>query len=468
MTPLRLVILAALVLAMGGAGAAQQAQTTFRATTRLVVHAVTVKDGKGQPVPGLGPTDFEVFEDGRPQTVAFVEYQSLDDAAARVPLSAAAASPRVNPVASATRPTISIPPPGDARYRGRRLLVLYFDLSSMSPSDVSRAYSGAIAYVDKRLEPADAVALITFDGGIVRIREDFTDDRERLRDRLLLLSAGGDANGDGVADDVEASSAFGENDTEFNLFSSDRQLAALQRTADDLRGIPEQKTLIYFGSGLRLNGVNNQAQVRATVNAAARANLTINPIDARGLVAFAPMGDATRASAGGVGLFSGTQAQATLTRLQRSQDTLYTLARDTGGQALFDQNDLMEGVVRAADAVTSYYLVGYYSAQTQNDGRFRRVKVAVRGRPEARLAYRDGYAADKTFTAFTEADKRASARRGTQARSTRHRRADGCRSQRLPVESIRILRAGGRQDSRPRDRAGPQPWRRPDAPRRHW
>lgn len=405
MTPFRPVILAAMMLAMGGAGAAQQAQTTFRATTRLVVHAVTVKDGKGQPLPGLGPTDFEVSEDGRPQTVAFVEYQSLDVAAGRMRLSAAAAPARLGPVASATRPTISIPPPGDARYRGRRLLVLYFDLSSMSPSDVSRAYSGAIAYVDRRLEPADAVAVITFDGGIVRIREDFTDDRERLRDRLLLLSAGGDANGDGVADDVEASSAFGENDTEFNLFSSDRQLAALQRTADDLRGIPEQKTLVYFGSGLRLNGVNNQAQVRATVNAAARANLTINPIDARGLVAFAPMGDATRASAGGVGLFSGTQAQAPLTRLQRSQDTLYTLARDTGGQALFDQNDLMEGVVRAADAVTSYYLVGYYSAQTQNDGRFRRVTVAVRGRPDARLAYRDGYAADKTFTAFTAADK---------------------------------------------------------------
>ena len=241
--------------------------------------------------------------------------------------------------------------------------------------------------------------------GIVRVREDFTDDRERLSARLRLLAAGGDVNGDGVADEVEAGSAFGENDAEFNMFSSDRQLAALQRTADDVRGIPEQKTLVYFGSGLRLNGTNNQAQVRATVNAAARANVTINPIDARGLVAFAPLGDATRAGAGGIGLFSGAQAQSTITRFQRSQDTLYTLARDTGGEALFDQNDLMTGVVRAADAVSSYYLIGYYSTQTQDDGRFRRVKVTVRGRGDVRLAYREGYTADKVFAAFTDADK---------------------------------------------------------------
>jgi hypothetical protein len=66
-----------------------------------------------------------------------------------------------------------------------------------------------------------------------------------------------------------------------------------------LRALPEQKTLIYFGSGLRLNGTDNMAQLRATTNAALRANVTINPIDARGLTASAPLGDATRGSPGG-------------------------------------------------------------------------------------------------------------------------------------------------------------------------
>src|SRR3970282_675937 len=161
------------------------------------------------------------------------------------------------------------------RYRGRRLLIFYFDLSTMSAPDSWRAFSGAISYVETRLAPADAVAIVTYDGGVVRVREDFTDDRDRLADHLRLLAAGGDANGDGVPDEGEAGSAFGEGDAEFNMFSSDRQLAALQRAVDQLRGIPEQKTLVYFGSGLRLNGADNQAQVRATVNAAVRANVTI-------------------------------------------------------------------------------------------------------------------------------------------------------------------------------------------------
>ena len=60
-----------------------------------------------------------------------------------------------------------------------------------------------------------------------------------------------------------------------------------------LRPLPEQKTLLYFASGMRLNGSDNQAQLRATVNAAIRANVTLNPIDARGLVATPPLGDAS-------------------------------------------------------------------------------------------------------------------------------------------------------------------------------
>ena len=137
--------------------------------------------------------------------------------------------------------------------------------------------------------------------------------------------------------------AFGEDDDTFNLFSTDRQLAALQTAVTGLGPLPEVKTLVYFGSGLRLNGADNQAQHRATVNAAVRSNVTINPIDTRGLVATPPLGDATRASPGGVGMFSGTLAQAATTRQQQSQDTYYALAKDTGGRAMFDNNDLVAG-----------------------------------------------------------------------------------------------------------------------------
>lgn len=385
-------------------GHGQEPAPVFRAGVRLVVQAVTVKDQRGEPVEDLGPADFAVTEDGRPQTVAFADYQRLDadvDRPALVPL-----SPTDDAVVSTvTRSQIQVPPPGDARYRSRRLLVFYFDLSTMPVFDRNRAVGGALAYVDSRMADADAIAIMTYDGGAVRVREDFTDDRERLRGRLVSLLAGDEFNNDGSAGEPAEGTAFGENDAQFNVFSTDRQMAALQRAIEQLRPIPEQKALVYFGSQLRLSGTDNQAQLRATVNAAVRALVTINPIDARGLVASAPMGDATRATSGGVSLFSGAAAGRLTTRLQRSQDTLYALAKDSGGEALFDTNDLSIGVVRAAQAFTSYYLVGYYSTRPEDDGRFRRVRVTLRDRPGVQLAYRDGYVTDKRFSEFTAADK---------------------------------------------------------------
>jgi hypothetical protein len=165
------------------------------------------------------------------------------------------------------------------------------------------------------------------------------------------------------------------------------------------------KTLIYLGSGLRLNGADNQAQLRATVNAAVRANVTVNPIDTRGLVASAPLGDATEPSRGGIGVFNGAIAQAGVTRQQRSQDTYYALAKDTGGVATFDDNDLSAGIERAAQTVTGYYIIGYYSSRGDRDGKFRRVRIALTRSLSADLAYRAGYFGEKTFSAFSRADK---------------------------------------------------------------
>jgi hypothetical protein len=172
-----------------------------------------------------------------------------------------------------------------------------------------------------------------------------------------------------------------------------------------LRPLPEQKTLLYFASGLRLNGADNQAQLRATVNAAIRANVTLNPIDARGLVATPPLGDASQASRGGIGMFTGALAAGVVSNFQRSQDTLYALAKDTGGQAMFDYNDLSLGIQRAADAVADYYIIGYYSTHIEADGKYRRVRVTLNGGLQAELTHRQGYYAEKAFARFTDADK---------------------------------------------------------------
>jgi hypothetical protein len=90
---------------------------------------------------------------------------------------------------------------------------------------------------------------------------------------------------------------------------------------------------------------------------------------------------------------------------QRSQDTLYSLAKDTGGKALFDYNDLSMGIVQAAQSVTSYYILGYYTTHAALDGTFHRVRISLREGLAGELSYRQGYFADKAFTKFTSADK---------------------------------------------------------------
>lgn len=392
-------------ITLGVSSSAQQ--PTFRASTKLVVQTVTVKDAQGQVIEGLTAADFTVTEDGMPQDIAFVEFQRVDGTpgADPAPLQAQTPAATQQTVASVTQPQIAAAAPGDIQYRNRRLIVFYFDLSAMPPADQSRAYSNALKYIDTQMAREDVIAIITFEGGGVRIKTDFTDNKAQLREVVQRLIFGDDLDGDGIPDNPDVGTEFGQNDAEFNIFNTDRQLAALQTAVTMLRPLPEQKALIYFGSGLRLNGTDNQAQMRATVNAAVKANVAIHPIDARGLVAQAPLGDASRPSPGGLGMFTGTLAMAGTNNLQRSQDTLFALAKDTGGTAMFDYNDLSLGIVNAARSIGSYYIVGYYTTNTAEDGRFRRVRVGLTGNRQAELTYRQGYYADKTFARFSEADK---------------------------------------------------------------
>ena len=403
---LRLPCLLIVALVAGGLqayGSAQQTpQPIFRTSTRLIVTTVVVKSPEGTPVEGLTAKDFIVLEDNEPQDIAFVEYQRLEqqDPLPQLSLQFDAAAPAATApdLASLVQPGITVPPSGDERFRDHRLIVLFFDLSHPYGSDQARMFTGARTYLAEQMAPADLIAILTYRGGAVRVKQDFTDDRLVLAAVLDVLENGEDADGDGVLDFQDFSSAFGQNDGEFNVFNTDRKLAALQTAVTMLRPLPEQKSLVFFTSNLTLNGTENHAQMRATTNAAIRANVQIFPVDARGLVALAPLGNAGQRSPGGQAMFTGALAQQAISRFQRSQDTLFALAKDTGGTALVDYNDLSLGIRQAAAAQTSYYILGFYSTHTDKDGRFRRVQVRLASSTlQADLTYRAGYYADKEW-----------------------------------------------------------------------
>ncbi len=122
-------------------------------------------------------------------------------------------------------------------------------------------------------------------------------------------------------------------------------------------------------------GVDNQSQLRATVNAAVRANVAFYPIDARGLTASAPGGDASQAGAVGSNLYSGKGQRTLRDSFHNQQETLFTLASDTGGKALLDSNDLTLGIRQVQKDIESYYILTYSSTNTAEDGRYRRIQV---------------------------------------------------------------------------------------------
>ena len=381
----------------------------FETTTQLVVVNVAAKTKSGEALNGLQAGDFTVTEDGKAQQIKVFEYQSLADAVLPAPVLATPrpAEAAVVVVKSAVSTGIAPSKPGEVKYKDRRLLVLFFDQAGMPVADQLRAQQAALKFLNTQMTQSDLVSVMTYVTDLA-VLQDFTDDRDKLIKVIKGLNSGETGTGNGsTGDDAtgDTGAAYSQDDTEFNIFNTDRKLAALESAVKMLGGLAEKKALVYFASGMSLTGIDNQAQLRATVNAAIRSNVAFYPVDARGLVATAPLGDATQASQGGQAMYSGSGQRTAQSNFQGQQESLYTLASDTGGKALLDQNDLSLGIVQAQHDIASYYILGYYSTNTGLDGRYRRIKVAVKSNLSAKLDYRSGYFAGKDFKQFNSSDR---------------------------------------------------------------
>jgi hypothetical protein len=171
-----------------------------------------------------------------------------------------------------------------------------------------------------------------------------------------------------------------------------------------LGSIEQKKSVLYFSGGMTRSGTDNQVELRAATSSAVRANMSIYPVDTRGLQAIVPGGDASRPSARGVSAFSGRGVNQQFDRLFASQETLQTLASDTGGRAFTDTNDLGEAFTQVQRDTSVYYLLGYNSTNASKDGRFRRITVRVK-RPGLRVEHRAGYYAERDFAHTNRQDR---------------------------------------------------------------
>jgi VWFA-related protein len=385
----------------------------FKSETRLIIVDLSIKDKSGKPITSLKAGDIEIFEDGVKQQVRVFELQKLS-ADPLAPVSFAAnesktIEEKAAPAATATAKATVAPAANSViRYQDKRLLCLFFDMTTMQPVEQSRAQDAAIKFLESQMTSSDMVEIMTFTTGI-KIVQEWTDNRDLLIQTLkkLTLGEGADlADSADSADENDDSGSFQADDTEFNIFNTDRKLSALQDAAQKLAMFPEKKALVYFSSGIQKTGVENQSQIKATVNAAVKANVAFYPIDARGLVATPPGGDASQASSRGTGIISGTKQQGQRNNFNNSQETLVTIAADTGGKALLDANDLSMGIRQAQEDINSYYILGYYSTNVAEDGKYRRIDVKMLNKElSAKLDFRKGYYASKVWGKFNAADK---------------------------------------------------------------
>jgi VWFA-related protein len=235
-----LFIILALVAASGSAQQVGQnksadAQDNFTLTMKvqLVVEAVVVKDKQGNAVQGLTAKDFVLTEDGVPQTIKFCEHQDLSASTQPLPVSKAGTED-IHIYKKLARTQIAPESVDNERYKSRRLLALYFDMSAMRPADQIRALTAAEQFLRTQMTSVDLVAIMRYNSASVDILQDFTGDRSKLLSIIETMIVG---EGQDSAEDIDdaasadTGAAFGQDDSEFNVFNTDRQLSALETAA---------------------------------------------------------------------------------------------------------------------------------------------------------------------------------------------------------------------------------------------
>lgn len=365
-------------------------------TTNIVLTNVVVRNKKtGALVTGLKASDFQIFENGKPQRIASFDYENVDEAAMLAEKSTVSGKASV---ADLIERNFAANP---QQLKNHRLIVMFFDLSSMQDDDIDRAADAAKDYVNNKMQPADLVAMVSMSTGL-SLDQDFTADKTALL-RVLAGYEGDDesgfANGDttGSTDDTsDDASSFAVDDTEFNSLNTDRELLAIRTIAKSLEQVDQRKSMLYFSGGLSRNGIENQASLRAATNEAAKANLAIYSVDSRGLEAFSPVGNATKGSLRGSSAYSGKAVQAQFDKNFSSQETLATLSTDTGGKAFFDSNDFGPAFQQVQNDTQAYYILGFHSTDQRRDGRYRHLTVKL-NRSDVKLEYRPGYYAPADF-----------------------------------------------------------------------
>lgn len=395
-------------------------ETLIRIDTELVQIDVVVEDEKGLLVRDLKREDFQIIEDGKPQKIAYFSAGT----ASRPALWPGRSMERKGSIESATDSS------GESIDTGRYIVLAVDDLH-LSPGSLLTAKQALQRFVDQQINLNDRTSLITTSGMLGQYQQ-FTNERELLRRAVGRLSvreriASGaldtprispyqaeliDSNDPDslelavqeimLALRVDRRQATGMAQGRARQIVSENNsvtmatLSTLENVIRDLKSLPGRKVMILVSDGFLLGGMRDgrHFDLRRITDAATKAGVTIYSIDARGLIAVP--GELDASQPGGMsmlmpGLMPGVRSRIAFGSIEAQRDGINALAADTGGKAIFNNNDINLGFQKILDDTDTYYLLAFEPSGSYRDGRFRKIEVKLPGHPKYRVRTRKGY-----------------------------------------------------------------------------
>jgi VWFA-related protein len=373
----------------------QQPPVTFRAEVNYVEVDARVFDAQGRFVSGLSASDFQLFEDGKPQKVTVFARVNLPLERAERPLFAS------RPVEPDVQTNVST-------REGRVYLIVLDDLH-VHPLRSSQVKRAARQFVERYVGANDMAAVVST-GGRDDTAQDFTTNQRlllnaidkfmgrKLRSSLLnrieeeARTRGFRSGNERINDPEDFERGYQARNT----------LTTIKNVAEYLANVHgRRKAVVFFSEGIDydIHDVFNNRDAttvldatRDAIAAATRANVSIYAVDARGLTVSGD--DAIEIQSFPDDPSLGLGPSALQSELRLGQDSLRVLAEETGGFAAVNTNDLAGAFQRVVDDNSSYYVLGYYPANDRRDGRFRKIDVKV-NRPGVTVRARRGYAAPR-------------------------------------------------------------------------
>lgn len=343
----------------------------LRMSVDLVQVDATVTDDRGRYVQDLTAGDFEVLQDGRPQTISSFAY-----------VRAGRTADRPDPGSSVTEPHRA--PAAD---RVRRTIAVVVDDLGLSFESTVRVREALQTLVENDLQEGDLVAVLRTGAGMGALQQ-FTSDKRMLRAAVERIRW----------NMLARISPFGNRKQEDELDAVRRDtftagtLGAIRYVVRGVAALPGRKSVIVLSDGFRVMDYDGKPGrvldgLRALVDAANRAGVVLYAVDARGLAVTG------RSVAESGGFDDVQQFSAGAADLRATQDGLGYLATETGGLFVRNNNDIGAGVRRALDDQQGYYLLGYVPERsTFSRGRPRFHRITVRAtRPGLRVRSRRGF-----------------------------------------------------------------------------